>query len=1275
MMFVCANLSFGKEDYEMKKILCFILILAGVLGVILLASLGAAEGDVGSDYGLKLTATADKEEYEKDEEISLVVAVDNNNYYTIENITATLTLPKELEAVDDKLSVSDITVKAGDGYKLEFKLKVKNDFLLYAIYGGAGALGAMIILAIVSILVKIKKKKALAATLAVFMVLTASPLWIFAAEKEDESEGQSLSLSAEKTVTVDGKEYTVEIKLDIPVNKYMKDTDGDGAPDYLEEYFGSSVKDKDTDSDGVDDYTEICVLGTDPLAPDGDKDSDGDGLANADETTIYGTSPLKADSDYDGVSDYDEVMVYNTDPLNANTDGDAVSDGDELRLGLDPLLKDDISAMTQTLGEDSIDEVLRVDNDAIPSVTGTSSAVLDRNVFITEATGDAIRDNRSVIGKGIALDIGCEAELELSFELAEVKNTAAIMRLDEEEGWILEETTLEGNVVKASVNHSGTYCVADLSILLPMLGIDAKGYYNDIMSLVGGEEGESYSLSVKSSVDAVNANRNAAEGEIKTLTFASTPIFAVPVDTESRGSSLELGIGTVMGQADIVFAIDTTGSMGDEIANVADNIIAFTHELTTVYNVNVNFALVDYRDITADGAESTYVVNNGTSNWYADTEEFKSVISSLYVSGGGDIPETVVDALEMARNLDYRVTSSKFIILLTDADHKSDNNYGISSMEEEIMLLKNSGIVVSVVTDSYYEYAYTGLYTETGGIYANIYGDFYEELLGLADIIGADVNEKNWILLDNFQYVSLNEPLSITSGDTDGDGKSDFAELRAPVEKDVTGFVKLYLNMNGVPEKMVEEYFLSSDGVKITVYPFTSNPGLPDTDFDGIGDAIDKKPRSNSFTGVWDADEYVTNSDYRYSIDFRDFFSNKYAYNESLARTSLFLSSIIYDDQGFDYNESVDYTSKRGTKSISKLTDIDELLNIHMSDAVEVDLNLKYGDDHVTEVGLAHHTVTYNGITKQIFAIVIRGTGDSVEEWSSNFSLGDRNNIEWANKYNHYGFDVTAKRVEEEIINYMVDYATGIDTVYWIMGHSRGAAVANIIAADFIDAGGNVYAYTFATPNTTVSPYANETRYGSIFNVVNEDDFVPCLPLSQWGFEHYGKTAEIDMTSAMESEWHALGDDTWWYNQMSEDNLNSLIDNFFSVAATWDDCYRYTCSHDHGDGTRDDITEYLGGSYNYSVRAKRYCIITTKSTIIGKQSEACQLPAFFMQVLAEAMASESAADVIMGYELADRYEAMRLPLTKAMLGGLTDPHLCETYHIILGHMANGDFGW
>lgn len=69
-------------------------------------------------------------------------------------------------------------------------------------------------------------------------------------------------------------------------------------------------------------------------------DEDGDGLSNGDEAQIYGTDPTSADTDGDGLTDGAEVLTYKTNPLSADTDGDAIPDAWEVDHGQNPLVND-----------------------------------------------------------------------------------------------------------------------------------------------------------------------------------------------------------------------------------------------------------------------------------------------------------------------------------------------------------------------------------------------------------------------------------------------------------------------------------------------------------------------------------------------------------------------------------------------------------------------------------------------------------------------------------------------------------------------------------------------------------------------------------------------------------------------------------------------------------------------------------------------------------------------------------------------------------------------
>ncbi|MBQ7133214.1 MAG: hypothetical protein IJO20_01815 [Ruminococcus sp.] len=138
-----------------------------------------------------------------------------------------------------------------------------------------------------------------------------------------------------------------------------------------------------------------------------------------------------------------------------------------------------------------------------------------------------------------------------------------------------------------------------------------------------------------------------------------------------------------------------------------------------------------------------------------------------------------------------------------------------------------------------------------------------------------------------------------------------------------------------------------------------------------------------------------------------------------------------------------------------------------------------------------------------IVAIILRGTYN--KEWYSNFEIGR----DVASTKVHEGFsdakDFTYKKLSMYITNYGIDRD---HMKFFITGHSRGAAVANLLSKALIDTYGpnNIYSYTFATPNTTLDENAGDSRYAGIFNFVNPEDFIAYIPLKEWGFTKYGTT-------------------------------------------------------------------------------------------------------------------------------------------------------------------------
>lgn len=163
----------------------------------------------------------------------------------------------------------------------------------------------------------------------------------------------------------------------------------------------------------------------------------------------------------------------------------------------------------------------------------------------------------------------------------------------------------------------------------------------------------------------------------------------------------------------------------------------------------------------------------------------------------------------------------------------------------------------------------------------------------------------------------------------------------------------------------------------------------------------------------------------------------------------------------------------------------------------------------------ARKEITNGTDTDTLVAVVLRGGGYGAE-WASNFYV--------ENAGNSAGFNDAAERVLKELRKYLLIGNVKGEVKLWIVGYSRAAATANILAhyinKDIQEDGvldessrkissANVYAYTFATPNGYRVADNDGTCDNNIMNVVSDNDLVPRVPLKQWGFSKYGRTYTI----------------------------------------------------------------------------------------------------------------------------------------------------------------------
>jgi hypothetical protein len=115
---------------------------------------------------------------------------------------------------------------------------------------------------------------------------------------------------------------------------------------------------------------------------------------------------------------------------------------------------------------------------------------------------------------------------------------------------------------------------------------------------------------------------------------------------------------------DIVFVLDVTESMQPYIDAVKTNMVSFAQDLAA-HNRDYRLGLVTFEDYVVskyDDCNCPYQ-KKMTSN----VKEFVEWVGTLRASGGGDIPENQLEALEYASSFAFRPDAEGIIILITDA--------------------------------------------------------------------------------------------------------------------------------------------------------------------------------------------------------------------------------------------------------------------------------------------------------------------------------------------------------------------------------------------------------------------------------------------------------------------------------------------------------------------------------------------------------------------------------------------------------------------------------
>lgn len=113
---------------------------------------------------------------------------------------------------------------------------------------------------------------------------------------------------------------------------------------------------------------------------------------------------------------------------------------------------------------------------------------------------------------------------------------------------------------------------------------------------------------------------------------------------------------------DILFVLDTTGSMGEEIKRLKKTIEIINLNLSSLPSKpRVRFGMVLYKDRN-DAYRTKIVPLTG------DLDEFQKALSTVGASGGGDTPEDLQSALKEAmQNIDWNKDGIRLAFIITDA--------------------------------------------------------------------------------------------------------------------------------------------------------------------------------------------------------------------------------------------------------------------------------------------------------------------------------------------------------------------------------------------------------------------------------------------------------------------------------------------------------------------------------------------------------------------------------------------------------------------------------
>ncbi len=163
---------------------------------------------------------------------------------------------------------------------------------------------------------------------------------------------------------------------------------------------------------------------------------------------------------------------------------------------------------------------------------------------------------------------------------------------------------------------------------------------------------------------------------------------------------------------DLVFLVDATGSMGDEIAKLKASMRAMSDQIARLPGQpDICYGLVAYRD-----RGDAFLTR--THDFTDDLGAFQGVLARVQAGGGGDMPEALNEALhETVHGLSWRTEAARMVVLVADAPPHLD--YGGPQYDVDMQAALAKGIKLFAVgasgLDPMGEYIYRQMAQYTAG--------------------------------------------------------------------------------------------------------------------------------------------------------------------------------------------------------------------------------------------------------------------------------------------------------------------------------------------------------------------------------------------------------------------------------------------------------------------------------------------------------------------------------------------------------------------------------